>query len=543
MFNSLVNQLQTWCRQWKNAVSHIAARKSLVIIAFGCIPIIVNPLFSLFMGIPHPQGTDEFGYLLMADTFTHGRIANPSHPLWRHFETFAEIETPTRSAISPPMQGLFLSIGQIIFHCPIAGVWISIGLMCSAMAWMLYGWLRPTWALIGSLLALCNCGLYTYWSHTYWGGAPAAIGGSLVFGALLRLLRNPSICQSSMLGLGCCILANSRPLEGFIVCLPVAGALVVWLLQCDLPLPKKIGRVIAPIVIAMSLLLAQTAFFNKTITGSPFVFPETLAIKKLSSVPLFLWQKPRPEPAFSSRIFKDCEEKFTKVYYTAKRSSIRGFLFWSRYELVGFSNFYLGTIPLLVILFTIPYYLKRRRHAFAFGVVMLLLCVDVLCLSIMTQPNYFAPITSLLFLLAAIGFRRLSILRFRQIRIGRIVAPALLLLTIALSAGNMLVNMKRPAFRPWKTDRIYSRGNARFDMIERLKNQGGKHLIIVRYGPLHDFAEEWAYNGADIDGSPVVLARELDEPSTKKLRDYFSDRRIWLLSVDDDEKPPRLTPY
>jgi hypothetical protein len=543
MFYSIVNKLRAWYRQWQSALNHFAARKSLVIVALGCIPIVVNPLFSLFMGIPHPQGTDEFGYLLMADTFTHCRIANPSHPLWRHFETFAEIETPTRSAISPPMQGLFLSIGQALFHCPIAGVWLSIGLMCAAIAWMLYGWLRPPWALIGSFIALCNCGLYTYWSHTYWGGAPAAIGGSLVFGALPRLLRKPSVGLSSLLGLGCCILANSRPLEGFIVCLPVAGVLVVWLLQCDLPLSQKIGRVIAPIVIVMSLLMAQTAFFNKTITGSPFVFPETLAIKKLSSVPLFLWQKPRPEPAFSSRTFKDCEEKFTNVYYTVKRSSIRGFLFWSRYELIGFSNFYLGTIPLLVMLFAIPYYLKHRKQTFAFGIVMFLLCIDALCLSIMTQPNYFAPIASLLFLLVAIGFRRLSVVRIRQVRIGRKLVPTLLLLTIALSAGNILVNMKRPAFRPWKTDQTYSRGNARAALIERLKKQGGKHLVIVRYGPLHDFAEEWVYNGADIDGSPVVLARELDGPSTMKLCDYFTDRSIWLLNVDDDGKPPRLTRY
>ena len=47
------------------------------------------------LGIPIPGIHDEFSYLLMADTFVHGRLANPTHPLWVSFETFHVNSVPT----------------------------------------------------------------------------------------------------------------------------------------------------------------------------------------------------------------------------------------------------------------------------------------------------------------------------------------------------------------------------------------------------------------------------------------------------------------
>ncbi len=57
----------------------------------------------------------------------------------------------------------------------------------------------------------------------------------------------------------------------------------------------------------------------------------------------------------------------------------------------------------------------------------------------------------------------------------------------------------------------------------RLEATGERHVILVRYGPKHDGGEEWVANGADIDAQPVVWAREMDEPSNRRLRRTTED--------------------
>ena len=79
-------------------------------------------------------------------------------------------------------------------------------------------------------------------------------------------------------------------------------------------------------------------------------------------------------------------------------------------------------------------------------------------------------------------------------------------------------------------------------IVDELQRDGGRHLVIVRYGPKHSKQIEWVYNEADIEGANVVWAREMDAGQNRKLLEYFSARQAWLLEINVDDSPLKLAP-
>jgi len=510
----------TWCRKVSRVINRIAMRQMTSVLLVGIIAVAGSIAVSLLIHLPQPRIHDEFSYLLAADTFASGRLSNPPHPMWPHFETAHIIQQPTYASKHPPAQGLLLAIGQMMGGHPIVGVWISSGLMSAAICWMLQAWLSPRWGLLGGLLVAARLGMFGYWSQSYWGGALAAIGGTLVFGALRRIIRQPRVHDSILLGVGLAILANSRPFEGLLVSLPAAATLFVWMIGNNGPAAKVSNRkIVLPIFAVLVLTGAAMGTYNKQVTGNMFQMPYQVYQKTYAIAPVLVWQTARIEPTYHHKVMRDFHRWELDQY--RRLQSMSELLKSARTRLMKLWYFYLGpllTVPLLLL----PCMWSDRWMRLVLLTSGLLMIV-LLLVETWVLPHYAAPMTGLVYVSVLQGMRHLRAWRWRGKPAARFmvrVIPACIFASLVLT---FMLELN------WTLQR---QPNPRSRILTQLKETGDRHLVIVRYSPTHSVHEEWVYNEADIDGADVVWAREMDKARTRELIAYFSDRKVSLLETD-----------
>lgn len=504
--NPLCERIESWGARF-------AVRKRACVIGIACAAILLRLSFLPLIPVPVPEVHDEFCYLLAADTFAHGRLANPPHPLWVFFETFHVNQQPTYMAKYPPAQGTVLALGQLLGN-PWIGVLLSMGLLCGTVVWALQGWLPPRWALLAGVLCVLKLAISSYWVNSYWGGSVAGIGGALVVGAMPRILRFARGRDAIILAIGVSILANSRPFEGAIFGLPVAVYLVAKITRKNLGL-QPVLRMVSAVGIVIVLCLAFMAYYNRRVTGSALLFPYSLNDKTYLSTPSLAWQQLEPPKRYLNSQFDNYynDGYMRKAWRTQRANTLPHAARVIAHNAISILHFYLWPELALPALALIPFVRDRKSRFF---IVQGAICfVGYLLVTWWLLPHYSAPLTAGIFALVVQGARHIRQWSFGGRPIGIALTRAMVLAAMALCPFNLYWVNHWPSMRDRAT------------IAASLEALPGKQLVLVHY-PVDNWPDgEWVYNSADIDHSKIVWAREIPGRDIAAVLKYFSDRQVW----------------
>jgi len=512
-------------------LARFAQRRVFAVCSVFFSVVAVRILILPLLPVPIPGIHDEFSYLLMADTFAHGRLANPTHPLWMSFETFHVNWFPTYSSMYPPAQGVVLALGQWLGH-PWIGVLLSAAAMCAAILWMLQAWMPARWAFLGAALVAMKFCFAGYWMNSYWGGAVAAAGGALVLGALARIVRRARTRDALLMGLGIAILANSRPYEGLIFCVPVSVYFLWWLAGRTKPFfstGTRLRNVVAPLAVVLLLAGAWIGFYNWRLTGRALLFPNALNVRTYHTASMFVFGKAKPPLAYNNAQFDDFYNGFERDEYNGTGNALLC-VSLLKVERLSSAFFWLGAV---LVLPGLPFALRDRKMRLLVATLFLVM-LGVFAV-IWSNAHYAAPLTCVIFALIVQSIRHLRTMHLGKLQIGKALSWAILVLLAVDTIKSVAHRECDPVY--WTCQGDVSRS----EIQKTLQHTPGKHLVVVRYTEDHNIHDEWVYNGADIDGAKVLWARELTPQQNAKLFAYFKDRQIWLVTPDIDNT--YLEPY
>ncbi len=518
----LSNNRQSVLKKLKRLAKRFSLRPWLCAAAIFGLSLTLNATLSSVRW-PEPRVHDEFSYLLASDTFAQGRLTNQVHPLGEHFESFHVLSSPSVTAKYPPANSVFLALGQVLTGHPIVGIWFALALACTAMYWMLRAWTTPYWAMLGGMLVTIHSPILHAWGQSYWGGAAAFLAGALVFGGLKRIYHSGLARDSMMLGCGLVLLSNARPMEGFLISLPVLAMVGWWMIKpakelaSSTSLQLRMLKIAVPLLLMGAIGIGVIGTYNKAVTGSVAKLPYhahdddylefSMLIWKDSGKAIPAYNHPRMEEYFQS--FRQRQQDLRSLNNYWPDLTRRLALLWKFYPL---------GMGLLVLAFPILW--RNRWYRFALIISMGLLLIHTQMITSWIFPHYLAPVAALFFLLSVATLRSISLWR-RDRKIGKMVVRTVVVFSV-LKLVMLYANYQTQM--PMSPHRFVE---------ETLEAKPAQDLVIVSYAPDYSIHKEWVYNKASIDKAGVVFARDLGGSKNLDLIDYYSGRKIWRWHLEN----------
>ena len=506
------------------------------ILAVGLLAVLLRALMLPWLGTPAASVFDETSMLLQGQTLALGRLANPTHAFWQHFETFYVNQVPSYASMYFPGRGAPLAAGLLIAGNAWIGVWLSMVLMCMAATWMLQSWVSMPMALLGGVLVTVRLAVFSGWINTYYGGAFTALGAMLVVGALPRILRQVRWRDGLLMGLGALILMTSRPYEGALLCIPVAVALLASLFKRrwdDIkPMLVKAALPVLLMVGAGGTVLLE---YNHATTGDRFKAAYQLNRETYAMAPAFLISPPLKSLNQGPAHFKNYfVEEATNYRY--RESPV----LWLRSGLAKVFhtwNFYVGAI-LSIAFFTGLW--TARRDYFLVGAPVFFFVGYLL--ETWNFPQYTAPLFPLLLILTMRGFDWLRTRDPVKAPAALFLARAMPVATAAMLALPAISVVSGASFMGSKSLQAVC-CTVKFDTLRpalqaQLLQSPGRDLVLVKNGPHNPTGYEMVHNEPDIDNSQIVWAHRLDDEKDARLMAYFAGRRVWEFEWLDPKTAP-----
>jgi len=536
--------------------AQIAAKTWVIVLTFAIIGFSVPALYGYFIGFPVGHAQDELSYLVAADTYAHGRLTNPTPAHFEHFETTHVLMEPSYISKYPPLQGMFIAVGQVVFGQPIFGIWLSCGLFAASLFWMLSVWTKREWAIVGTLTMILLVGINSYWAQSFWGGMIAAAGGALFFGGFRQIFKKLTAGSTILMSLGGVILVNSRPFEGTVTMLPCLFVLLVWFFRNkENSLSKKVTRLVLPGVIIAGIALSAMCYQYYRVTGNPFTLPYSVHHAQYYPTPLFSFQSVNENATRGNPRLRHIYETYTKppilesmlllgLPDSTVLRSVYGFIYLN----LALPFFLFSPVLFGLFYISIPLVIKRSKWylLLAGNIIFTFICMAFGVW--WDQYHYAAPLTCCFFLFLTEGFRQFCEAAKNESQKQKILVTFSILILGAFVFLN-IYSFKPPQMQTdFSLERAYisdclanntkikmkipERATFLKDELEKIVEKSpDRYIAIVSYDPKFNIHDEIVYNKAAIEDAKLIWAHDLGTEKNKSLTDYYNNRKILMVKL------------